>query len=183
MMIKRLTNNSGFTLIEVLVTLAILSVVSGIAADTFFSMYRNYNRANTTNEAKQLGQNILSITEKKLRDAVTVTPINNSKAFAIIKQPNLYHEIGCVEGTATTNGYIYEKTGTSSSAESRLTNDNLAGGVNVKNCSFIVDTSSTNQSVKIAKVAFQISESVNVPNRIEFKTSVPFELSVVLRNQ
>src|SRR3990167_3407207 len=118
--------NKGFTLIEVLVTIGILSLISGLVADTFFNVYRNYNKASVNNEAKQTGEYILTLTEKTMRDASTVSlecsdstqviadcslPSRKTAKFKITKSPNNYQELGCVTGTSSVNGYIYQKIG------------------------------------------------------------------------
>lgn len=190
-LLKPLKNTFGFTILEVLVTIGILSLISGIVADTFFNVYRTYQKSNVTNQAKQSGEQILSIFEKAARDASSVEieclsgstlltecalPSRNIIKFKITKKPQRYTEIGCVNQTTSTNGYIYQKLLSASSSELLLTNSNLDTGVNVANCDFSV----TN---KVARIDFVIKESINAPARIEFKTDLPFDLTVVLRNQ
>ena len=183
MIIKNsMLRQKGFTLIEVLIAIGIIVAISGVAGDTFFSVYRNYTKANLTLEAKQQGNSVLSLAEKSLRDALNVSTIS-SQVLQVTKRPNIYEEIGCVSGSVSTNGYIYSKVGSASSPESKLTNDDLRSGVNVKNCVFSVDYVADKPTVKTLKIYFELTQSVSAPSRVEFQSSIPFELTLVLRNQ
>ena len=188
-------SNSGFTLIEVLVTIGILVAISGVVGQTYFNVYRNYQKALITTEAKQTGQHILSVTEKLLRDAgavslectngIQVVSCTDStvklQKFIITKKPNAYQEIGCVKETESTNGYIYQRFASAMGSLQLLSNNTLGKGLNIYNCGFALDIDVN--GVKVAKVYFKIKESLNPLVGTQFKVDQPYELSVVLRNR
>ena len=60
---------TGFTLIEVLVTFAIVSVVVTIGSISFFSLLRGANKTEILKEVKQNGDYALSVIELKIRNA------------------------------------------------------------------------------------------------------------------
>ena len=60
---------TGFTLIEILVVVALLGVLAAISADTFTNIMRAQNKARVVNELQQTGNYVLSIIEQQVRDA------------------------------------------------------------------------------------------------------------------
>lgn len=66
---KSKIRNSGFTLVEVLVTFAIVSVVVTIGSISFFSLLRGANKTEILKEVKQNGDYALSVMEIRLRNA------------------------------------------------------------------------------------------------------------------
>jgi len=61
--------NSGFTLVEVLVTFAIVSIVVTIGSISFFALLRGANKTEILKEVKQNGDYALSVMELKIRNA------------------------------------------------------------------------------------------------------------------
>lgn len=174
----------GFTILEVLVTMSILSVIGSLAAGTFFNVYRNYQKSNISVEAKQSGQQFLSLVDRSLRDASSVNGVTTVGRVGVYvdKKPNGYLEFGCVPGTDSVNGYLYQKT-SSTGNEVKMTNDDLSSGLNATNCSFSINSDPSKPSVKEVKISYHLTQSVGAPSQLEFTVDAPFDLSIVLRNQ
>ena len=64
--------SSGFTLVEVLVVVALLGVFAVVATDTFTNILRAQNKARVVSELEQAGNYALSIMEQQIRDAEEV---------------------------------------------------------------------------------------------------------------
>jgi len=62
-------NISGFTLIESLISIALLAVISTIAINIFSSAVQSYNKANILNELQQNGNYVITLMEQKIRNA------------------------------------------------------------------------------------------------------------------
>ncbi|MDQ3098434.1 MAG: type II secretion system GspH family protein [bacterium] len=71
-------NEQGFTLIEILVVIAIVGVLTGITSDIFIQIVRGSNKANVVTEIKQNGDNVLNQLERTIRNAEEITAMGGS---------------------------------------------------------------------------------------------------------
>ncbi|MBI2620611.1 type II secretion system protein [candidate division WWE3 bacterium] len=62
----------GFTLIEVVVAVALIIIIAGVTGDIVVSIVRSYNKTQITNEIEQNGNFIVSKIEKELKNALAV---------------------------------------------------------------------------------------------------------------
>jgi prepilin-type N-terminal cleavage/methylation domain-containing protein len=62
----------GFTLIEILVVIAIIGVIAGITSDIFVQVIKASNKANITTEIKQNGDSVLNQIDRLVRNADSV---------------------------------------------------------------------------------------------------------------
>ena len=63
----------GFTLIEMLIVVALLGVFAAVATDTFTNVMRAQNKTRIVNELEQSGNYALSVMEQQIRDAEKIT--------------------------------------------------------------------------------------------------------------
>lgn len=69
------TNQQGFSLIEILVVIAIIGVIAGVVSDIFIQIIKASNKGNVVTEIKQNGDTVLSKIERSVRNAEEITSI------------------------------------------------------------------------------------------------------------
>lgn len=88
-------NKSGFTLMELVVTISLLIITVGVTGDIILTLVRSYTKNQVATEVEQSGNFVFLKLEKELRGAsgVTVTNGNNTLTF--------------VDSTGNTISYVY----------------------------------------------------------------------------
>jgi prepilin-type N-terminal cleavage/methylation domain-containing protein len=66
-------NQKGFTLIEIVVVIAIIGIVTGITSDVFIQIIKASNKANIVTEVKQNGDSVLNQLDRIIRNAEEIT--------------------------------------------------------------------------------------------------------------
>lgn len=161
------SNQKGFTLIELVVVISIISVTMGLATDMILSLTRAYVKTQINNELEQNSNFVFQKLEKELRTSTGTITVNGTKTQIdftdVLGQPVVYK----VE-----NGIVMRKSGVAGTFE-YLTNDDPINGVYVA-CSqcFYLQPSAT---VNIVKLNMTFSQSLS-------ETKKPFIGSVTLDN-
>lgn len=71
-------NNKGFTLVELLVVVAVMIIVVGVTGDIVISIVRSYNKTQITNEIEQNANFVMTKLERELRYASSVLSVNDN---------------------------------------------------------------------------------------------------------
>ncbi len=100
MIISRL-KNSGFTLIEILVSVTILSVVSTVIASVLFLSLRSNTKTMAIKEVKQNGDAAVSIVREFVRGAESVSCTANS--ISAVDSDGAVTVFSCSEGKIASN--------------------------------------------------------------------------------
>lgn len=102
-------NSAGFTLIEILVSIAVLSVIGILFLTVFSNSLRGGNKAQIMLAIKQNGQSVLENMDKTIRGADNVICVdsNDHKTIVIIKDGD-YTRYRFIEPTASANGMILQ---------------------------------------------------------------------------
>jgi len=160
----------GFTLIEILVALAVIGILSTLSLVILVNTIRNSNKANITNEAKE---NLALISEYFDRDVRTA---ESASITAFGERMTLQYNNGkpdvvwlCKSAVGQNNGHITRKVG--SGAELPITNRDPFEGVNVYTCRFSAQTSSSFTGPTIVTFEVGLKEGVGI-------SSGPQELKV-----
>ena len=172
--------NNGFTLIETVVVLGILTFVMGSTLVFITNILKGNNQARINAEVKQAGQVVLDTLESQIRNAVSVTPEGiNIPRIMITKADSTPLYIYCFNASPTANGWI----GTSPNDIDwqTLTNQDWVSGVSISSCSFTVIGPSTN-SPALVKIEFIISQGLGSPLRKDFEAKAPFRTTISLRS-
>jgi len=176
----------GFTLVELLVVLGLLSVTVGSTLLFLTSTLKGSNSAAITAEVKQNGQSVLDSLERQIRgaaNAARVNPVDPSQ-IVLTKQDGTSLYIGCWSSVAgSSNGWIGTSTTGSVGSFMSLTNkDDLVSGISVDNCSFNVTAASGGgSSPPVVSVEFTMSQGISAPSRSDFVANAKFQTTISLR--
>ena len=185
-------NQQGFTLIELLVVVAIMAVIAGITSDLFVSILKGANKANVMNEIKQNGNYVLDVMERNIRNAKTITKIDDR---TIVLQDNngQYIQFKIYPPDLTNlsdkkNGYITIATNTLedfTNLEKVLTNTHPISGASVQDGLFtVVSPTPPDQNPSYVSISFTVLQAENAPSRQDYKiggNGLVFQTTVSLR--
>lgn len=85
---KNLESKKGFTLIEILVVTVILAVLGFMVTNIFFTTMRGTSKADVLREVKQNGNYALSIMERMIRNATSITTCSSPMSTIQIMNPD-----------------------------------------------------------------------------------------------
>lgn len=111
--------NKGFTLVEILVVMAIVAIAGLILVTIFTNTLRGSNKSQILAVIKQNGQSVLEQMDKTVRNADNVVCVSNdnpSTSLVIVKN-GIYTRFRFIIKTSTTNGSIQQDNPTQSSSE------------------------------------------------------------------
>ena len=179
MMKKNIKNQNGFTLVEVLISIALLTISAGVASDIILTLVQSYNKTQIQNELEANGNFVLQKIERELQNAVDFEVSDSGKTLTIQKN----------EGTTTVNivyriqvldsvGSITRQEGTG--AAEVITNNNSPNGVNVDESS--VFRRVVSGSVRILEITLNLSQIDDGVGNPAFTGSLPLKSTIILRN-
>lgn len=175
---------SGFTLIEILIAVALIGVIGTIVTQVFFLGFKSQAKSEMLKEIKQNGDYTITVIEGMVRNASDIIPVptgkcnNNSDAFSIINS----------DGYMTTFIYSNNKIASISSKlpppEITPTGVPLTGNrVSIASCIFRVVCPDPPVSPKYVFLSFTIlpygSSLTPTPGNI---TTLDYQTTVGLRN-
>lgn len=185
----------GFSLVELLVVLGLLSVTVGSALLFLTSVLRGSNQSAVISEVKQNGQSVLDSLDRQIRDASDARQMQGAELpqgavnGAVLTLPGartLY--TACFATTQAANGWIglaNLQTGaavTLSDYKSLTNNGNLVDGVDISTCNFSVIPASTGSaSPAIVSLSFTINQGISAPSRRDFLSNAQFQTTISLR--
>lgn len=184
---KKLFNNKGYTLIELLTVIIILTSVGAIIASIFVSALRGGNKSNTTNEIRENGNYLIVQMSKTIRyaksfDGVSDDGTNYVTNCVVPSTPTPtpeavnynYIRVSSFDGGQTV--FSCENSSIASNGASLINTTNL----NVTDCSFVCHQNSISESPTI-DINFTLSKQ-NSGFFSENQTTIPFSTSVTVRN-
>jgi len=192
----------GFTLLEFLVVIGLLSITIGSILLFLTSVLKGTNQANITAEVKQNGQVVLDTLESQIRngtDAVCINPANGSLCASptqstshikLLRTNSDPLHIRCVKNPGE-NGRIEIAVsavalGTIPSNFMSITNQDTVSGVDITdtdcNTVFTIVPSSGGVSAPpIVAVNFKVNQGVAAVSRQDFLANVAFQTTISLR--
>lgn len=96
----------GFTIIEILVVIAVMGVVGVIITEIFFNTLKGSSKANLISKIKQNGQSAMELMDKTIRNADAVVCINETSRNIVTVQKNGVYTRFVFKFPSTGNGYI-----------------------------------------------------------------------------
>ena len=168
--------SDGFTLVELLVVIAVLGILAGMGASIFMTIYQSYNKTRLTNQIRSEGERVIEDVEREVRNGQDVTLSGSDLQVARTDGSTVVYHFEPQHAGPTPargNGYI-AKNGAS------LTSNDLTNGVNVSAFTFsIITPSNTPKQVVISSL--RIAQSIDAPNRAGYQVSVELKTTVSLR--
>jgi prepilin-type N-terminal cleavage/methylation domain-containing protein len=168
-------SQAGFTLIEMLVVVAIIGVVATISTQIILSLIRSNNKTNVQNEVRQNGSYALDLIQRDIR-AATSAASSTGTNLDLTNSDGSHNIYNCFLKGAGSNGYIRRKLG--AAANQDLLNTDLNTGVAVSACNFTI---APNTNPQLVTVTFTLTQAANSATRSDLTVSQTFETSVSLR--
>ncbi len=150
---------NGFTLLEVLVTTAIIGVLFTVSAAIFINTIRSANKANITNEAKDNASLLIEKLQSDIKDStsdlVSTTNVATPNDTLTIKPTSKLLNIvwKCVD-PATGNSYVTRNDLNTASGDLTVTNRDTVNGVSVQSCTNFFAATTANPPLVTVNVVF-----------------------------
>ena|SRR3990167_1495583 len=197
-------SRKGFTLLEFLVVIGLLSITIGSILLFLTSVLKGTNQANITSEVKQNGQVVLDTLESQIRNAtdavclnpadgsLCVSPTQSTTHIKLLRTNSDPLHIRCVPPSGITqNGKIEIAASNVSIGQVptnfvSITSQDTVSGVNITNCDTntiftIVPSSGGVSAPPIVAVNFKVSQGVAAASRQDFVANVDFQTTISLR--
>ena len=198
--------SKGFTLLEFLVVIGLLSITIGSILLFLTSVLKGTNQANITSEVKQNGQVVLDTLESQIRnasDAVCLNPADGSLCASPTQSTNYIKlsrtnsdplHIRCVKN-AGENGRI-EITVSAVALDTipanftSITSQDTVSGVDITDITVItycttiftiVPSSGGVSDPPIVSISFKVNQGVDATSRQDFMANVVFQTTISLR--
>ena len=207
LIVSRRSMRPGFTLLEFLIVIGLLSITIGSILLFLTSVLKGTNQANITAEVKQNGQVVLDTLESQIRngtDAVCINPTNGSfcasptqptSHIKILRTNSDPLHIRCISSSGTTqNGRIEIAVsavdlGTIPANFTSITSQDTVSGVSISGVSVpdcntiftIVPSSGGVSDPPIVTLSFTVNQGVAAASRSDFLASVDFQTTISLR--
>lgn len=202
-------NNSGFTLVEILVVIAVITVVGIMITEIFLRSIRGSNKSQILGVIKQNGQAALDVLDKNIQTAdnvvcpiVASTGTSGPSDILVIEKKGVYTRYRFTLPTSSSNGLIEQDNPTPQTQEESdnpavfvsvicnpadplispipLTDTNTYTGVSVTSGHFIRDKAAGFKDVVTVK--FTVEPAINTPSAISSQIDpVPFSTTIKLR--
>jgi len=198
----------GFTLVEFLIVIGILSLSIGSILLILTTVVKGVNQTNISAEVKQNGQNVLDTLSGLIRNSTDVYQLNGQPIFGQGVDKPIWSEsaiwvwtstgekltIACVENIGVTdNGKIVVHSAAASSTVpgglladfKPLSNTDIKSGVDIdcgtsaEDDGFVV--SNLQSSAKTVLIDFTAKQGVGAPSRVDFNASAQFKTAISLR--
>ena len=155
---RRKTIINGFTIIEILVVIAVISIVGVIIAEIFFNTLRGSNKSSLITKIKQNGQTSLEVMDKAIRNG-----------FLAQDHPISFDSTTCDPSTVSLSKPI------------NIT-DTTQIKVDIPNYDRLFSRNKSPGFKDVVSISFQIAPGVEVSNSISSQIDpIPFATSIGLR--
>ena len=166
-------SRSGFTLLELLVVIGIISLLGVITADIFSNVTRSYNKAEIINRIQRSGNTVLAQMTEEIRNARRVvfpTPGSSGSSLTIKDFSGNSAIFSFVPPDADDNGFV-SRNGV------LISDDDFSNGVNVTSLFFnVLDTGPV-----VIGITISLEQPLGAPGRIDFQAKTDLTTTVSLR--
>lgn len=189
--------SKGFTIIEILVVIAVISIVGVIITEIFFNTLKGSNKSNLITKIKQNGQSALEIMDKTIRNAdhvvcpvVEANKMSASDNVLVVEKDGKYIRFS-LQGPKDSNSFLVQDN------PAEFDNSTCITPLNVKDFNITDKTQikvispdqgkvfSRNKSPgfkDVVSISFQIAPGVEVSSSISSQIDpIPFATSIGLR--
>ncbi|MBP6979475.1 prepilin-type N-terminal cleavage/methylation domain-containing protein [Candidatus Curtissbacteria bacterium] len=173
-------NKKGFTIVEVLVVMAILGVVLTAGTSVFISTISTSNKTQAQINVKEAGRNASEQITRKIQAARGLAQVSSTQV-TVIDGDGVSSTLTCINGTVATNGRLeITNAGLATGLTFYDPADNTKG-VNITGCDFQVVNGASGKEPPALQYTFNVSQPVGAPTRPEYQASIKIESSVVSR--
>lgn len=173
---------SGFTIVEILIVMAILGIVLTAGTSVFLSTVSSSNKTKAQIDVKEAGRNASEQITRRVQSARTLSqPPGNTTQVTIGDSDGVSSTLTCINGNSTTNGRL-EIQSNATGLTTALTFDDVEKGVNVTDCSLVVVNGASGKEPPALRYSFTVSQPIGAPQRPEYQASIKIESSVVSRS-
>lgn len=180
-----INRRSGFTLLEVLITVVIVGVLSLSLSSMLISLFRSASKTETVKEVKQNGEYALSVMQLKIRNALDVTsdcssfgPVNHN--ITILNQDDTTSNFLCLDNRIKES--IAPVSDPSNIESYYLTNTSVSVSASCNSLEFTCTVSASDGKSKLVKIEFTLTQSAVSPIAAE-RAKESFSAQVNLRNK
>lgn len=166
--------NKGLSLLELLVSVAVISIAISVGTGVFIQILKAHNKATVINEVRQNGQLAMAVIERLARNSQKIQ-LFGSQNVLFLSVNNEYYQLRCIHTLNNTNDYIMLL---SSSSSAQITNSDPVYGINVADCTF----STIGGNPQILQVTLKLEQSKLAPSRKDFIANVTLSSSFVTRS-
>lgn len=122
----------GFTLLELLIALAISVIVLGVAFPFFISSYRALNETSLKSDLQGEGENIMSYMTKRAMEASKISALKDAEGKDILEDEKYSSKVSLIEfETDSGEKYEFSINGTSILYKDKATNSQRELGSNI----------------------------------------------------
>jgi prepilin-type N-terminal cleavage/methylation domain-containing protein len=176
----RKKEKSGFTLIEMLVVIAITGITGLIIANTIASFLRGTGKANSIENLRQIGNYTINQISKNIEYAKTFDGVSSDGSNYLLTCPVTKTSYNFLKISLFDNSsIIYNCIGSTFTNNTNAVFDTSV--VNVQNCSISCSQASSPTSVPIINISFELRPTTST-SLVESSAPIRFETSVVMRN-
>jgi prepilin-type N-terminal cleavage/methylation domain-containing protein len=172
-----INNQKGFTLLEILVVIAIITVVGTMSTQIFLGLIRSSNKTNIQNEVRQNGSFVVDRMERDIRGSTGAT-LTGSTQLNLTQPDGTAVTYLCTVGTSSSNGGITRDDSVTSSGQQLLNVTSATTGVKVSACTFALQGASP----VLVQIDFTLTQAYNSPVRTDLTVTQPFTTRVALRS-
>lgn len=174
-------DSGGFTLLEMLISAAIVSLVGGILAQTFITMTRTNTKTERIKEVKQNGEFALDIMERMIRNARDVTSACTGTPAGSISVRNA--DGGSTSFSCIFNYGTHRIASQSGATANYLTSSSVTlGGTTCATSTLSFTCTPISGRPGTIQVGFQLSQLGTPVDQFE-KSSLSFRTTIQLRNE
>lgn len=181
--------DSGFTLVELILVVALLSISVGVTSDILLTLIRSYNKSQVTNEIEQNANFISQKIVKELRNATAITSLgslsgsdltpgvdSNDISFSDQDQNIIRYVVD------TNDSIIYRSFDDQSGGAVVLEplTVNFAGGV-VASCGAPNCFTLLQANPQVVRISINLAQGGGAPNKI-FEGTISLEDTIVIRD-
>ena len=171
----------GFTLLELMIAVAIIAGIGSVIAQAFFLTTKSNTKVEVLKDVKQNGDYAIAVMERMIRNSRSVTSscAGTATASLSIKNP---------DGASTTFGCLVDSSVTRLASTSGTRTDYLTGtsvslgGIDCTTAALLFTCSSVAAGQASVKISFTLSQKNAQTLDIAEQSQTQFQTSVNLRN-
>lgn len=177
----------GYTLIELVVVMGVLTITIGAMTIFLTSILKGSNKANVSSEAKQNGQAVLDSIERQIRGASSAVEIGiNQDHIKLNKSSAEALHIKCFPADASKNSRIALQVDDFDTPNDNnyisLSNDDPTSGISIENCVLqVIGSTVTDSGIASPPIVYINFTAKKISSRADLSASAHFETSISLR--